>query len=51
MEPREICNIDENKLIKMMIGRELTNIFNRKRRPLGDVVLKVENLTSEGKVL
>lgn len=36
------CNND--MLIRMMVGRELTDIFPKKEVPLGDVVLSVKNL-------
>ena len=37
-------NFDQNRLIKMMVGREITNMFPKTECPIGDVVLKVENL-------
>jgi ABC-type sugar transport system ATPase subunit len=38
--------VNENDLITMMVGRELTNVYPKREVPIGDVVLKVENLTS-----
>lgn len=37
--------LDENKLIALMVGRELTNIYPRKARTPGGVVLEVKNWT------
>ena len=36
----------ENDLITMMVGRELTNVYPKRDVPIGDVVLRVENLAS-----
>nr|HPM43539.1 ATP-binding cassette domain-containing protein [Candidatus Omnitrophota bacterium] len=38
-------DLDENKLISLMVGRELANIYPRKPRSPGDVVLEVKNWT------
>nr|MBP7056802.1 ATP-binding cassette domain-containing protein [Candidatus Omnitrophota bacterium] len=38
-------DLDENKLISLMVGRELANIYPRKPRNPGDVVLEVKNWT------
>lgn len=38
-------DLDENKLIALMVGREVTNIYPRKPRTPGDVVLEVKNWT------
>ncbi len=40
--------MDENKVISRMVGRELNNIFDRKPVPHGQVVLEVEGLTRKG---
>ena len=39
-------DVNENDLITMMVGRELTNVYPKREVPIGDVVLRVENLTS-----
>ncbi len=39
-------DVAERDLITMMVGRELTNVYPKREVPIGDVVLKVENLTS-----
>ena len=38
-------DLDENKLIALMVGREVTNIYPRKDRTPGDVVLEVKDWT------
>lgn len=40
----EISNINIDKLIRMMVGRELTNIFPKKDTVIKDAVLEVKNL-------
>lgn len=40
--------MDENKVISRMVGRELNNIFDREPVPHGQVVLEVEGLTRKG---
>lgn len=40
---------DKDKLIAMMVGRTLSQQFHKTRHAFGDVVLKVENLSREGK--
>jgi ABC-type sugar transport system ATPase subunit len=39
-------DVTEKDLITMMVGRELKNVYPKREVPIGDVVLKVENLTS-----
>ena len=39
-------NLDVNRLITMMVGREMNNIFPKVDCPIGETVLKVENLSS-----
>ncbi|MBN2453101.1 MAG: xylose ABC transporter ATP-binding protein [Candidatus Omnitrophica bacterium] len=38
-------DLDENKLISLMVGREVTNIYPRKPRAPGDVILEVKDWT------
>ena len=40
------ADVTEKDLITMMVGRELTNVYPKREVPIGDVVLKVENLAS-----
>jgi len=39
-------DVTERDLITMMVGREPTNVYPKRDVPIGDVVLRVENLTS-----
>ena len=43
-----IKEMNESKLIKYMIGRELSDIFTREKNELGEVVLEVKNLYRKG---
>ena len=38
-------DVTERDLITMMVGRELDNVYPKREVPIGDVVLRVENLT------
>ena len=40
------ADVVEQDLINMMVGRELTNVYPKREVPIGDVVLKVEDLSS-----
>lgn len=42
--------LDDNSLIKMMVGRELTDIYPKEPAPIGDVILKVKDLSRGKKV-
>lgn len=37
-------DVTDKDLITMMVGRELTNVYPKREVPIGDVVLRVENL-------
>ena len=41
------CNIDQNGLIEMMVGRKLSDMFPQRSRRPGDVILNVKGLTTE----
>ncbi|MCP1103576.1 ABC-type sugar transport system ATPase subunit [Aequitasia blattaphilus] len=41
-------NLDENKLIKMMVGREITDVFPKVEAAIGEVVFEAKNI-SRGK--
>lgn len=43
----EASTFTQNSLVKMMVGREITNVYPKEEVPLGDTVLEVENLCSE----
>lgn len=45
-----VCDVTNNELIHMMIGRELTQMYPSRNAKIGDVVLKVENLSVANKV-
>lgn len=39
-------DVTETGLIRMMVGRELKNVYPKREVPIGEVVLRVENLSS-----
>lgn len=41
-----VADIDNGKLVKMIIGRELANVYPPINENLGDVILEVKNLTA-----
>lgn len=46
----EIKNLDEPKLIKMMVGREITDVFPKLEAEIGDVIFEIKNLVRDKKV-
>lgn len=38
---------DENSLVALMVGRELSNVYPKETVPIGNMVLEVEHLSSE----
>jgi ribose transport system ATP-binding protein len=42
----DLADMDLKKIIKLMVGRDIENVYPWKPRPLGDEILKVEKLTS-----
>lgn len=44
------AELDDNSLIKMMVGRELTDIYPKEPAPIGDVILEVKDLSRGKKV-
>ena len=42
----KVSEIDKNQLVKMIIGRELANVYPPINEELGDVILEVKNLTA-----
>jgi len=44
-----ISEIDENKLVSMMVGRELVDMYNIEHNVSDEIVLDVKNLSSKGK--
>jgi len=47
IQTSEVCTISKAKLIRLMVGRELGNQYPEKRCEMGDVLLKVDDLTNE----
>ncbi|OOF55594.1 sugar ABC transporter ATP-binding protein [Rodentibacter genomosp. 2] len=43
-------NLDSATLVQMMVGRPLTDLFNKESVPIGEEVLRVENLADGNKV-
>lgn len=46
----EIRNLDEPKLIKMMVEREITDVFPKLEAEIGDVIFEIKNLVRDKKV-
>lgn len=44
----DISEVDEPKLIKLMVDRDLTEIYPKRHNVPGEVIMKVENLCQEG---
>lgn len=44
------AELDDNSLIKMMVGRELTDIYPKEPAEIGDVILELKNLSRGKKV-
>lgn len=40
-------NLDRQKLIKMMVGRELSELFYKREAPIGEVALEVKNFSKD----
>jgi rhamnose transport system ATP-binding protein len=41
---REMCDVNREQLIQMMVGRELSAVFPKRTVPLGDTVLELRSL-------
>jgi len=48
VETLEKGDFDEPKLVKLMVGREIENLYPKPKAEVGDVVLKVEGVTRPG---
>src|SRR5512134_2066135 len=48
VDTRSIKDVTRDDLIRMMVGRTITNLFPKQEVKAGEVVLKVENLTRAG---
>ena len=44
---REAKDLTTDEIIKLMVGRELTNIYPPKTNEIGDILLEADNLSSE----
>lgn len=44
---REAKDLTTDEIIKLMVGRELTNIYPPKTNEIGDVLFEADNLSSE----
>ncbi|MBS3995148.1 MAG: sugar ABC transporter ATP-binding protein [Alkaliphilus sp.] len=42
-------NLNKDKLIEMMVGREIKQVFHKEEAEIGEVALSVRNLTRKGK--
>lgn len=47
---KTVSETNENELVKMMVGREITDVYPQKTNVPGDVILEVKNLNREGKI-
>jgi ABC-type sugar transport system ATPase subunit len=47
---RNAAELDPGELIKMMVGRELSDVFPKKNVPLGEVILRVRNISLGNRV-
>ena len=43
----KICDTDKDRLISLMVGREMKDLFPKAQNPIGDVVLKVDHLCAD----
>jgi len=45
---KAIADIDERRLIEMMVGRDISDLYKYEEHTLGDTLLEVEDLNKEG---
>jgi rhamnose transport system ATP-binding protein len=48
VDTKQMKDVTRDDLIRMMVGRTITDLFPKQKVQAGDVVLKVEHLTREG---
>ncbi|NMB88540.1 MAG: sugar ABC transporter ATP-binding protein [Chloroflexi bacterium] len=48
VDTRPIQGVERDELIRMMVGRTISNLFPKQDVPAGETVLKVKNLTRSG---
>ena len=46
---RAASDVTRDDIIRMMVGREITQMFPKQTVPIGDVILSVKNLTLDGR--
>ncbi|MBE7559160.1 sugar ABC transporter ATP-binding protein [bacterium] len=44
---REVSEVDEETLVRLMVGRELSNVYGRREGEIGEELLRVEGATRE----
>lgn len=44
----EMKEIDQNFLVRQMVGREVSQMFPKEPVPIGDIILRVDNITKQG---
>ncbi len=44
----EICSLTKNDLVMRMVGREISNVYPKRKGAVGETILKVENLSGNG---
>ena len=47
VETVAVEEIDENKLVEMMVGREITELYPKHEAEIGDVILRAEGITRQ----
>ncbi|HMD89825.1 MAG TPA: sugar ABC transporter ATP-binding protein [Anaerolineaceae bacterium] len=48
VDTRSMAGVTQEELIRMMVGRTVTELFPKKEVEIGDVVLRVQNLSKKG---
>lgn len=48
VDTKPIADVSQEELVKMMVGRELTNMFPKEDVDFGDIAFEVQNLTHKG---
>ena len=45
---RKTAETDANELVKLMVGRDIKEMYPKREVPIGNIVMEVKNLTGEG---
>lgn len=48
IDTKKIADVDENELVRMMVGREVESTFPARTTPIGEEILRVKNLKRRG---